>query len=150
MKRVVIRSARLLATGTASLLLLLSAAAAADADKSAAGFEAKPVLKTTETNVGGPLAYPATGKPELSSLVVTIQPGGRSNLHQHPVVTFVYVLEGEADLHVGDQVFHYKAGDAWVEPIDTLNQIFNAGTVPLKNLVVFVGSEGNPNAVAAE
>lgn len=143
------RSLRLLATAGA-FALLLSAAAADDADKSAVGFEATPVIKTTETNVGGPLAYPATGKPELSSAIVTIQPGGRSNLHQHPVVTFVYVLEGEADLHVGDQVFHYKAGDAWVEPIDTLNQIFNTGSGPLRNLVVFVGTEGNPNAVAAE
>jgi quercetin dioxygenase-like cupin family protein len=143
-----VRSAGLLATG-AALLFALSANAA-DTEKAALGFEAKPVIKTTETNVGGPLSYPDGGTPELSSMLITIQPGGRSNLHQHPVVTFVYVLEGEADLHVGDQVFHYKAGDAWVEPIDTLNQIFNAGDGPLRNLVVFVGSEGNPNAVAAE
>jgi quercetin dioxygenase-like cupin family protein len=149
MERVVRRLAGLIAANVA-MLLFLSAATAGGNDKSAAGFEVKPVLKTTETNVGGPLAYPGAGKPELSSAIVTIQPGGRSNLHQHPVVTFVYVLEGEADLRVGEQVFHYKAGDAWVEPIDTLNQIFNVGTVPLRNLVVFVGSEGNPNAVAAE
>jgi quercetin dioxygenase-like cupin family protein len=147
MERTARHSLRLLAVGGA-FALLVSAATAADND--AVGFEAKPVLKTTETNVGGPLVYPGSGKPELSSAIITIQPGGRSNLHQHPVVTFVYVLEGEADLHVGDQVFHYKAGEAWVEPIDTPNQIFNTGSGPLRNLVVFVGTEGNPNAVAAK
>jgi quercetin dioxygenase-like cupin family protein len=147
MEGLIRRSSQFL-TASAALALFLSAAVAAEKD--AVGFEAKPVLKTTETNVGGALAYPGSGKPELSSVIVTLQPGGRSNLHQHPVVTFVYVLEGEADLHVGEQVFHYKAGEAWVEPIDTPNQIFNAGTTPLRNLVVFVGSEGNPNAIAAE
>jgi quercetin dioxygenase-like cupin family protein len=94
--------------------------------------------------------FPETDKPEMTSAVITIQPGGRSNLHEHPVITLVYVLEGEAELHVGEKVFNYKAGDAWVEPINVLNQIFNRGTVPLKNLVVFVGSEGNPNSIAAE
>ena len=136
-----------LATGVA-LALFLSAATAAD-DKAAVGFEAKPLLKTNQTNVGGPLKYP-TDKPELSSVIITIQPGGHSNLHEHPVVTFVYVLEGEADLHIGDKVTHYKAGDAWVEPIDVPNQIFNPGTVPLKNLVVFIGTEGKPNAIATK
>ena len=97
----------------------------------------------------GPLSYP-TAKPEITSIIVTIQPGGHTNLHQHPVVTYVYMMEGEGDLHIGDKVLHYKAGDAWIEPIDTLNQLFNTGTVPTKNLVVFVGSEGNPNSVAAK
>jgi hypothetical protein len=77
MVHIVRRCAGLLATNSA-VLLFLSAANAGDADKSAVGFEAKPVLKTTETNVGGPLKYPATGKPELSSAIVKIQPGGRS------------------------------------------------------------------------
>jgi len=123
--------------------------AAAAEDKEAAGFEAKPLLKTSMTVDGAALEHP-TGTPEITSVVITVQPGGHSNLHQHPVVTIVHVLEGEAELRIGDQVFHFKAGDAWVEPINELNQIFNPGTAPLKNLVVFVGSQGTPNAVAAE
>ena len=113
--------------------------------------EAKEILKTNETVVGGPLKYQQTDKPEITSLIVTIQPGGHSNLHQHPVVTFVHVLEGEAKLHIGEKILHYKAGEnTWIEPIDTLNQLFNTGTVPLKNLVVFVGAEGPPNSIAAK
>jgi quercetin dioxygenase-like cupin family protein len=149
MKSMVHLSARFLTT-SASLVLLLSAATADDADKNAAGVDAKPLLKTNITMLGGPLIYPETDKPEISSVIVTIQPGGHTSLHQHPVVTYVYVLEGEADLHVGEKINHYKAGDAWIEPIDVPNQLFNAGAVPVKNLVVFVGSEGNPNSVPAK
>ena len=148
MESMIPRSARFVAT-SASFALFLSAATAAEMDKSAVGLEAKPILKTNETVVGGPLKYP-TDKPEITSLVVTIQPGGHTNLHQHPVVTFVHVLEGEAELHIGEKVLHYKAGDTWIEPIDTLNQLSNPGTVPLKNLVVFVGAEGQPNSIAAK
>jgi quercetin dioxygenase-like cupin family protein len=140
MNRMVRNYARFLVT-SASLILFLSTATADDTDKNAVGLDARPILKTNQTVSGGPLTYP-TDKPEMSSLIVTIQPGGHTNLHQHPVVTFVYVLEGEADLHVGEKIFHYKAGDTWIEPIDTPNQLFNPGTIPVKNLVVFVGSEG--------
>jgi quercetin dioxygenase-like cupin family protein len=145
----VLRTERYLAAAT-FVTLFLSAAVATEADKSAVGLDAKPILKANQTVIGGPLKYPGTGKPEITSLIVTIQPGGHTNLHQHPVVTFVYVLEGEAELRVGDKSFHYKAGDSWVEPIDTPNQLFNAGTVPVKNLVVFVGSEGMPNSMAMQ
>ena len=140
------RPLRFLMTG-ASFGLFLTAAAGDE--KEAAGVEAAPLLKTSLTVDGVPLAYP-TGKPEVSSALITIQPGGHTSIHQHPVVTIVHVLEGEAELRVGEQVFHYKAGDVWVEPINVSNQLFNPGTVPLKNLVVFVGAEGTPNSVAAE
>jgi quercetin dioxygenase-like cupin family protein len=148
MKSMVHSSVRLLAL-SASFGLFISAVSTA-AEKNAVGLEAKPLLKATKTVTDGPLMYPATGTPEISSVIITVQPGGQSNLHKHPVITVVHVLEGEADLHVGEKVFHYKAGDAWVEPINELNQIFNVGTVPLRNLVVFVGSEGTPNSIAAE
>ena len=74
----------------------------------------------------------------------------RTSLHEHPVVTYVYVLEGEVELHIGEKVFHYKTGDAWIEPLDTLNQAFNPGTVPAKVLIVQVGVEGKPNSIAAK
>ena len=89
MQSMIRRSARFLATSV-SFVLFLSAATAEDMHKSA-GSEAKEILKTNETVVGGPLKYPPTDKPEVTSIIVTIQPGGHSNLHQHPVVTLVHV-----------------------------------------------------------
>ena len=134
---------------SASFALLLSMATADEADKNAVGVDVRPVLKVNQTNIGGPLKFPET-KPEITSVIVTIQPGGHTNLHQHPVATYVYMIEGQGDLHIGEKVLHYKAGDAWIEPIDTPNQLFNPGNVPMKNLVVFMGSEGNANSVAVK
>jgi quercetin dioxygenase-like cupin family protein len=139
----------LLAT-SATLALFLSAAVADEAANKAVGVEATPLLKANQTVVGGPLKYPTTDKPEISSAIVTIQPGGRTSLHQHPVVTFLYVLEGEMDIHVGEKTLHYKAGEALIEPIDVLNQVFNASSAPTKVLVVQVGEEGKPNSIAAK
>jgi quercetin dioxygenase-like cupin family protein len=44
--------------------------------------------------------------------VVTIHPGKRNPLHMHPnCEELLYVLEGEADHKLGDEMFHIKAGD---------------------------------------
>jgi quercetin dioxygenase-like cupin family protein len=77
--------------------LLVSAALADDVANKAAGVDARPLLKANQTVVGGPLVCPQTDKPEMGSLIVTTQPGVRTAVHQHPVVTFVYCLEGEVE-----------------------------------------------------
>ncbi|MEX0852998.1 MAG: cupin domain-containing protein [Bauldia sp.] len=138
----------LLATG-ATLALFVSAAVADEAANKAVGVEGKPLLKASQTDDGGRLTYPQ-GKPEITFLAVTIQPGGRTSLHHHPVVTIVHVLEGEFDVHQGDAVRHYKVGDTLIEPIDSPNQAFNPGSVPTKLLVVHVGEEGKPNSVSEQ
>lgn len=44
--------------------------------------------------------------------VVTIGAGKRNPLHMHPnCEELLYVLEGEADHKLGDEMFHLKAGD---------------------------------------
>lgn len=44
--------------------------------------------------------------------VVTIQPGKRNPLHLHPnCEELLYVLEGEADHKLGDEMFEIRAGD---------------------------------------
>jgi quercetin dioxygenase-like cupin family protein len=139
----------LLAAG-ATFALFLSAAAAEEAPNKAVGVEATPLLKANQTLVGGPLKYPATDKPEIGSAIVTIQPGGRTSLHQHPVVTVLYVLDGQIAVHIGEKILDYKAGEALIEPIDVLNQVFNPGSAPTKVLVVQVGEEGKPNSISAK
>jgi quercetin dioxygenase-like cupin family protein len=140
---------KLLLTTNAFLSLIVSTAIAAEPDHKARGFETRPLLKATQTAAGGPLKSPASDKMEITSLIGTIEPGGHSSLHSHPVLTFVYVLEGELEVH-SDKVRRYKAGDAVIEPIDHKVQAFNPGTVPTKLLIVFVGEEGKPNSIASE
>jgi quercetin dioxygenase-like cupin family protein len=44
--------------------------------------------------------------------VVTIHPGKRNPLHRHPnCEELLYVLEGEADHRLGDEMYHLRPGD---------------------------------------
>jgi quercetin dioxygenase-like cupin family protein len=142
---------------TTNLLLTLSLAAVLPATSVLSqdsplpeGFETEPVLRTTETRDGDPLEWPA-GRPEIVSVIGTIEPGGQTPLHQHPVPVFVYIMEGEVELRTeGDEPHTYRAGDAYIESLNRDHQLFNIGDTPVRALVVFVAEEGEPTTVAAE
>lgn len=120
----------------------------AASDALPAGFESKPVIKSGKTRDGDPFAYPRTEKPELISVLGTVQPGGRTPLHTHPNPTFVYVLEGEVELQTeGGQPQQYKTGEAWIESVNKKHQLFNKTSAPARILVVFVGEEGKPTTM---
>jgi len=112
-----------------------------------AGFKTQPLLKTGQTRDNEPIVYP-TGKPEIISVVGTIEPGGRTPLHEHPVPVYVYVLEGEVELETeGRQPHKYKPGEAYIEALNRKHQLFNKGNSTAKVLVVFVGEEGKPTTI---
>jgi quercetin dioxygenase-like cupin family protein len=136
----------------AAFALSLSPAGAGESDSALpSGFAAEPVLKSTATADGDPLAYPQAGKPEIVSVIGVIEPGGRTARHQHPVPVYVYLLEGELEVQTeGKEVRHYRAGEAFLESINHWHQAFNNGNAPTKILVVFVGEEGKPTTVASQ
>ena len=112
------------------------------------GFEAKPLLKSGTTADGDSLQYPKTDKPEIVAVIGTIQAGGRTPLHQHPIPVFVYVTEGELEVQTaGKEVRRYKAGDSFIESVNRSHQAFNKGKSPAKILVVFVGEAGKPTTI---
>ena len=116
-----------------------------------AGFETKPVIKTGKTRDNDPIQFPKTEKPEIVSVVGTIQPGGRTPLHQHPVPVYVYVLEGAVELQTeGGGAAHYKTGEAYIESLNRNHQLFNKGGSPARVLVVFMGEEGKPTTIASK
>jgi quercetin dioxygenase-like cupin family protein len=115
------------------------------------GFKAEPVLKDTKTADGDPLKFPATDKPEIISVVGTLEPGGRTALHQHPVPVYVYVLEGSLTVKTeGGEPRNYKTGQAFLESVNKWHQAFNEGDAPAKILVVFMGEEGKPTTEAKQ
>lgn len=115
------------------------------------GFKATPVLKSTTTVSGQKIAYPKTDKPEISSLLLEIEPGGESGLHMHPNTTYVHVLEGTLTVQMGDGSTHdYQAGQAFLEIVGAWHNGKNMGKAPVKVLVVFTGEEGKPNLVRPE
>lgn len=70
--------------------------------------------------------------------VVTIQPGQRNPLHLHPnCEELLYVLEGEADHKLGDQVFTIKAGDVIRIPRGVQHWARARGEHPLVAVISF-------------
>lgn len=106
-------------------------------------FSARPILQAGATIGGTPIAYPKTDSAEVTALILEIGPGGETGRHMHPYPTFVYVLEGMLDIELDDgAVHHYKAGDSFLEVVNTWHNGKNRGTVQTRTLVVFAGVRG--------
>lgn len=132
------------------LVVLPFAAAIAEENPLPSGFTTEPVLKSTTTADGDPLRLPS-GKPEITSVIGILEPGGQTARHQHPVPVYVYVLEGEIESRTeGGEPRAYKAGEAFLESVDRWHQAFNTGDGPSKILVVFIGEEGAKTTVASQ
>ncbi|MDG4551860.1 MAG: cupin domain-containing protein [Candidatus Contendobacter sp.] len=103
-----------------------------------------PLLKTTTSWNGQPLAYPA-GPAEITALQVEIAPGGETGWHQHPVPSFGFVLEGTLEVTLKDgQVKRLNPGEALAEVVNTTHNGRNVGAVPVKIMVFYAGTPGQP------
>ena len=129
------------------MLAVTLPALAQDKSHEAVGSDAKVVLKTTTTMIDKPLALPQTDKPEVTMMAVTMQPNGHTSLHKHPSPTMGYVIEGAVEVRAEGVVKTAKMGEAFLEPIDSPMQIWNAGDVAAKLVIFVVGSVGTPIAV---
>lgn len=137
---------RTLAAVAAAGLMATSPAHAQDAPSTEmVGITSQDVLVATTTNAAGdPVAYP-TGTPEISSWIATVEPGGHSSLHQHPVPLYAYVLEGAFEVVVdGAERIPMAEGQGILEPQNRNMQVFNTGDGPGRLLVVAMGAQGQP------
>jgi quercetin dioxygenase-like cupin family protein len=67
----------------------------------------------------------------------TIQPGAVGQWHTHPTPPIVYVAEGTLSVERKDgETVHTQAGQAVIEPINTIIRATNKGQTPVK-LVIF-------------
>ena len=111
-------------------------------------FSATPILQSSTTVGGTPIAYPDTDSAEVTAVRLEIGPGGETGRHMHPYPTLVYVLEGAIEVATeGGVVQRYKAGDAFLMVVNTWTNAKNKGELPAKILVVYVGVHGKPNLV---
>lgn len=70
--------------------------------------------------------------------VVTIAPGKRNPLHMHPnCEELLYVMEGEADHKLGDEMFHITAGDVIRIPRGVPHWAQATGDAPLVAVISF-------------
>ncbi len=131
-----------------SFILITAALVAATPAAAQVKFTATPILQSRTTVAGVTIAYPKTDSAEVSALLLEIGPGGETGRHMHPYPTFVYVLEGAIDVAMdGGAVHSYKAGDSFLEVVNTWHNGTNKGTSPAKILVVFAGVHGKANLV---
>jgi quercetin dioxygenase-like cupin family protein len=120
-----------------------------DPSPEAAGMSREEVLKSTTNMVGEPITYP-TGTAEVTTEMVTLEPGGQTGYHTHQVPSWVYVLDGELELRIGGQEpMRFTSGQAFVEPQGTAMQAFNVADGPTQLLVVSMGAEGQPTGQPA-
>lgn len=133
-----------------AVVFSVSAAAAQD-NPLPAGFKTQAVLKSTKTADGDALALPQTKNAEIVSVIGTIERGGRTPRHQHPIPVYVYVLTGELEVRTeGHGPRHYKAGQAFMESVNRWHQAFNKADGETKILVVFIGEEGKPTTITSK
>lgn len=134
---------------------LACAASAAWAEQTAQtqmppGFSTKAVLEASKTTTGQPIQYPS-GTAKITAVELNLAPGASTPRHQHPVPTYVYVLDGILTIQAdGGETRTYKAGENFVEAVNTWHVASSAGDAAAKALVVFAGAEGQKNFVMSE
>ena len=88
--------------------------AAAVPEKGAQTITSLPDLTTT--GAGEPLLYPSTPSPVISSKILTIPGGGKSNWMIHPVPAYLYVLDGSLTVEFVDgKRQRYHVGQAFLQ-----------------------------------
>lgn len=74
--------------------------------------------------------------------VVTIAPGKRNPLHMHPnCEELLYVMEGEADHKLGDEMYHIAAGDVIRIPRGVPHWAQAKGDTPLVAVISFSAAD---------
>ncbi|HUB48696.1 MAG TPA: cupin domain-containing protein [Acetobacteraceae bacterium] len=119
----------------AAIVMLTGSAIAADSQN--VGAAIKPVLSQELANVPGK---------NLTAVVVTYGPGGKSPRHHHAGSVFAYVLSGSIRSQVSGQgpARVYKTGEAFFEPPGSEHLVSENASVaePASLLAVFVSDTG--------
>ena len=130
------------------MVLVFAVPCIAVADDYGSGVKATLILKTTTTTGDYPVKYLNTQNPEVTVMKVEIMPGAETGWHSHPVPLYAYVLEGNLTVEIkGGRTFHFTAGDAIVEIVNTPHNGKNLGTTPVILIAFYTGEKGTPNTV---
>lgn len=137
---------RITKTVFAFILVLVFQSTALSIEQSAS-VKASTVLKAEKSWDGKSIVYPE-GKPEITSMIIEIAPGGETGWHLHPVSSFAVVLEGELEVQLkSGEVKRIKSGEALAEVVNTLHNGRNVGTVTVKLVVFYTGTVGQKLSV---
>jgi quercetin dioxygenase-like cupin family protein len=76
--------------------------------------------------------FDMTGTEQSSVIYFVIPPGKVQGLHQDTAEEVILVLEGEAEVVVGEERAQAGQGDMWVVPRGVPHQVCNPGTIPVR------------------
>lgn len=100
------------------------------------------------TTLDQPIAYPKKRPAQVTSYLVTLEPGRETGWHRHRVPLFVYVLEGSVSVEYDAGVVTvYPAGSAFMEAQGIWHNGTNTGEDAVRILTVYMGAEGARNTV---
>lgn len=109
---------------------------------------ARPILSSGVTVTGEAIHYPTGSEAQVSAALLTIEPGQHTGRHRHGVPLFAYILAGDLTVDYGDKgIRHYKSGDGFLEAMNAPHDGYNAGTMPVSILVVYMGAKDAPTVL---
>ena len=123
---------------------------AAAASPSAAAVEGREVLLDAQelTTLDQPIAYPKKGAAEVTSYLLTVEPGQETGWHKHRVPLYVHVLEGTVTVEYDAGVVkEYPAGSTYMEAQGVWHNGTNKGDDAARFLTVYFGAKGAKNTV---
>lgn len=136
---------------TASATLVLAAVSFAAQAQTVATARRETLLQADHSWNGAAYAHYPPGRPQLTTIKITIPAHTALPWHYHPVPNAGYVLSGELtveDRQTGKkQTFH--AGQAFAETVDDVHRGV-AGNTPTTLLITYAGAPGVPTSIPAK
>jgi quercetin dioxygenase-like cupin family protein len=109
------------------------------------------LLQTDKSWNGKPYTHYPAGRPQLTTLKVTIAPHTALPWHTHPFPNSVYVLSGTLTLHdkATGKTLVVHQGEAVGESVDDVHR-GEAGDQPAVLLITYAGTAGVPTSIPAK
>ena len=126
-----------------------SASGVPAASQDASGGGEQTLLQAQELTVlDQPIKYPKKQPAQISSAIVSLEPGQETGWHRHRVPMYGYILEGTITVEYDAGVTkEFPAGTAMMEAEDVWHNGTNMGEDPVRILTVYMGAEGKKNLV---
>lgn len=103
------------------------------------------VSRDSKTDAGEPITYLSTPNAEVTSVILSLPPGEKTDWMTHPVPGYLYVLEGELTVEFEDgHHLVFKAGQAFMQARTKWHRGINTGKGQMRFLAVFFGEKGTP------
>jgi quercetin dioxygenase-like cupin family protein len=94
------------------------------------------------------ISYPKKKPAQVSSAIVTLEPGQETGWHKQKVPTYAYVLEGTLTVEYDAGVTkEFPAGTALMEAVGVGSNGTNKGDATARILYVYMGAEGVKSSV---